>query len=245
MRTEVAEGTAGQLRHRDLHSWNVSTQEAVAIQKRLAERVERQDRLGPVRHVAGVDIGFEAGGTVTRAAVAVLTFPQLELVESVLVRRPTEFPYIPGLLSFREIPAATEACEQLRTVPDLILCDGQGVAHPRRCGLACHLGLVLDVPTLGAAKSRLTGTHGDVPPERGAWVPLLKGEEVLGAVLRTRAGTKPLFVSTGHRVSLPAAIEYVLACSPRYRLPETTRQAHRLASDKSLSPTTLGSSANS
>jgi deoxyribonuclease V len=137
---------------------------------------------------------------------------------------------VPGLLSFRETPAVLEALGRLSERPDLLLCDGQGYAHPRRFGLACHLGVLTGLPSIGVAKSRLIGTHGALPKEKGAWVPLLDGDEAVGAVLRTRDGVAPLYVSIGHRVSLPTAIRWVLACTTRYRLPETTRQAHRLAS---------------
>jgi deoxyribonuclease V len=180
--------------------------------------------------VAGIDVGFEEAGSVTRAAVAVLAFPTLRPLESALARLPTAFPYVPGLLSFREIPAVLEALHQLSAPPDLLLCDGQGYAHPRRFGLACHLGVLTGLPSIGVAKSRLLGTHGPLPAHKGAWVPLLDGEETVGAVLRTRTGVAPLYVSIGHRVTLPTAIHWVLACTTRYRLPETTRQAHRLAS---------------
>lgn len=212
------------------HRWDVSPAEARAIQERLRARVETHDRLASVRLVAGVDVGFEAGGAVTRAAVAVLALPDLEVVEQVVARQPTHFPYVPGLLSFREIPAILEALAQLRVRPDVLLCDGQGIAHPRRFGIAAHLGVLLDMPSIGVAKSRLLGTHADVPNRRGAWVPLYDGDECIGAVLRTRVGVKPVFVSVGHRVSLPTAVELVMRTVTRYRLPETTRQADRLAS---------------
>jgi len=189
-----------------------------------------EDRLGDVRRVAGIDVGFEQDGATSRAAFAVLEFPELRLVESAVARLPTGFPYVPGLLSFREIPAVLEALGRLSERPDLLLCDGQGYAHPRRFGLACHLGVLTGLPSIGVAKSRLIGTHGALPEEKGAWVPLLDGDEAVGAVLRTRDGVAPLYVSIGHRVSLPTAIRWVLACTTRYRLPETTRQAHRLAS---------------
>lgn len=202
----------------------------MAIQARLAPLVDRSDHLGEVKRVAGVDIGYEDGGAVTRAAVAVLNFPSLALVEQSIVRRPTRFPYVPGLLSFREAPAALEALSRLSIPPDLVLYDGQGLAHPRRFGIACHIGLLTGLPSIGVAKSRLTGHHGAVPADRGQWTPLLDGEETLGAVLRTRSGVRPLYVSVGHRVSLESAVHWVMACTGRYRLPETTRQAHRLAS---------------
>lgn len=213
-----------------LHRWDVTPREAIAIQQTLRSRVVREDSMNAVTHVAGVDVGFEQGGSVTRAAVAVLRLADLALVDSALARLPTSFPYVPGLLSFREVPAALEALRGLGIVPDLLLVDGQGIAHPRRLGVASHLGLLCDIPSIGVAKSRLIGEHGEVPDQRGAWTPLLDRGELIGAVLRTRPGVKPLYVSSGHRVSLPTAIAYVMACVTRYRLPETTRWAHRLAS---------------
>jgi deoxyribonuclease V len=213
------------------HPWNVSPRDAIAIQNRLRGQVVLQDLLPPdIRRVAGVDVGFEENGAVTRAAVAVLSFPELALVDSRIARLPTAFPYIPGLLSFREVPALVAALERLDTLPDLILVDGQGYAHPRRLGIACHLGVLTDLPTIGVGKTRLVGVHGEVPDVRGAWVPLMDRGEDIGAVLRTRRGVKPLFVSPGHRVGFGTAVEWVMRCTGRYRLPETTRQAHRLAS---------------
>ena len=221
---------------KNLHSWDVTPEEAIAIQKRLRDQVIREDRLGIVRTVAGVDVGFEADGSVTRAAVVVLSFPELAVQETSLVRCPTRFPYVPGLLSFREAPAVLQALEQLRALPDLLLCDGQGLAHPRRFGIACHLGVLTGLPSIGVAKSLLVGRHAPVEAVRGAWQPLIDqtvsstaGEQV-GAALCTRPGTKPIFVSIGHCVSLESAVEYTLRCVTRYRLPETTRQAHHLAS---------------
>ena len=213
-----------------LHGWEVPPQEARGIQVRLADRIEKADRLGPVRRVAGVDVGFEDSGRIARAAVAVLSWPALALEATAVARLPVVFPYVPGLLSFRELPALLAAWNRLAVLPDLVLCDGQGVAHPRRLGLASHLGLWLDVPSIGVAKTRLVGCHGPVPVGKGQWTPLRDGDEVVGAVLRTRVGCKPLFVSIGHRVSLESAVAWTLACTTRYRLPETTRQAHRLAS---------------
>lgn len=213
-----------------LDGWPQTAAEAIAHQQQLRSQVITEDRLGPVARLAGVDVGFEAGGSITRAAVAVLRWPGLELQEQAIARRPTMFPYIPGLLSFREIPAILEALAQLSTPPDLLLCDGQGIAHPRRLGIACHLGLLADLPSIGVAKSRLVGKHGEVPQERGAWEPLMERREMIGAVLRTRPKTKPLYISSGHRISLTTAIAWVMNCTTRYRLPETTRWAHRLAS---------------
>lgn len=214
-----------------LHAWDVSPTEAVAIQRELAKRVERADRLpAGIRTVAGVDVGFEDAGSVTRAAVAVLDFPSLALVETAIARRPTAFPYVPGLLSFRELPAVLDAVAALGRMPDIFLCDGQGIAHPRRFGIASHLGVLLDRPSIGVGKTRLTGAHAEPGAQKGDWVPLMDKGEVIGAVLRTRPGVKPVFVSIGHRLCLETAIHLVLACTTRYRLPETTRQAHRLAS---------------
>lgn len=215
---------------RALHRWDLAPREAIAVQERLRDRVVRADRIGEVRRIAGIDIGFEDAGATTRAAVAVLAYPGLALVEKSIARVPTSFPYVPGLLSFREAPAALAALEQLANPPDLLLYDGQGIAHPRRFGIASHVGVLTGIPSIGVAKTRLTGRHSEPPSVKGAWVPLEDDGEVIGAVLRTRAGVKPVYVSIGHRVSLETAIAWVMACVTRYRLPETTRHAHRLAS---------------
>jgi len=204
----------------------------MAIQKRLAGQVIREDQFGPLHTVAGVDVGFEQEGTVTRAAVVVLRYPTLELVETALERQPTRFPYVPGLLSFREAPAVLAALEKLSTLPDMLLCDGMGLIHPRRFGIACHLGVLTGLPSIGVGKSPFIGTHAPLGPARGDWQPLQHAGEVIGAVLRTRPQTKPLYISIGHRVSLETALRLVLDCTPKYRLPETTRQAHHLASNK-------------
>jgi deoxyribonuclease V len=217
-----------------LHSWDVTPAEARAIQERLRPQILARDDFADVDRVAGVDVGFEDGGKVTRAAVVVLAFPSLEPLERALARRRTSFPYVPGLLSFREIPAVLDALGKLRLGPDLLLCDGQGYAHPRRIGLACHLGLLADLPSIGVAKSRLIGEQQGPPlaREKGARAWLRHEGEIIGAVLRSRTGVRPLYVSVGHRISLATALDYVLACTTRYRLPETTRQAHRLASEE-------------
>lgn len=215
------------------HTWSLTTAEAIAIQEKLRSEIITTDKIQlPVKYVAGVDMGFEADGTISRAAVAVLSFPSLELQETAIARRPTSFPYIPGFLSFREVPAVLDALEKIKITPDIILCDGQGIAHPRRFGIACHLGLIVDIPTIGVAKSLLVGKHQEVSEERGSWQLLIDKGETIGAVLRTRTRTKPLYISSGHRVSLPTAIDYVLQCTPKYRLPETTRIADKLASSK-------------
>jgi deoxyribonuclease V len=222
-----------------LHNWPTTAEAAIALQKQLRTQVILADQFDPVEYVAGVDAGFEENGTITRAAVVVLRFPDLEPVEQAIARQPTTFPYIPGLLSFREVPTVLKALEKIQTIPQIILCDGQGTAHPRRLGIATHLGLLIDCPTIGVAKSRLIGDHDEVPNEKGAWVPLHDKGETIGAVLRSRTNTKPLYISSGHRISLTTAIDYVLRCTPKYRLPETTRQADKLASQK---PSKTGSS---
>jgi deoxyribonuclease V len=218
------------------HAWDLEPDEARALQEELAAGVIREDRPsegaagGEARLVAGVDIGFEEGGAVTRAAVAVVAIADLTLRDHAIARRPTSFPYIPGLLSFREIPAALDALAALRSTPDLLMVDGQGIAHPRRFGIASHLGYLCDLPSIGAAKSLLVGRHIEPEQRRGAWTPLRHRGEVVGATLRTRVGVKPIYVSTGHRVGLERAIELTMRCTGRFRLPEPTRQAHRLAS---------------
>lgn len=213
------------------HAWDVTPEQAIALQQSLKSEIVTTDQLGPVHWVAGIDVGFEDEGQTTRAAVVVLSFPDLQVVEQAIARCPTTFPYVPGLLSFREVPAVLEALAQLVRTPDLLLCDGMGTAHPRRFGIACHLGLLTGLPSIGVGKSRLVGTHAEVPNNRGAWVPLIHQGETIGAVVRTRVGVKPLYISPGHRISLTTAIDYVMRCTTRYRLPETTRYAHNLASN--------------
>lgn len=210
------------------HGWDLTVAEAKSVQLELAARVERADRLGTVRTVAGVDVAYGRGNPL-RAAVVVLEFDGLAIIETATVTMEARFPYVPGYLSFREIPAVLAVLERLSVWPDLVLCDGQGIAHPRRFGLASHLGVLTGLPTIGVAKSRLVGTHGEPGLERGDWVFLMDKDEVIGAVLRTRAGVKPIYISIGHRVGLEAAIAFVLSCTTRYRLPETIRAADRLS----------------
>ncbi|AFZ37066.1 Endonuclease V [Stanieria cyanosphaera PCC 7437] len=211
-------------------AWVKTVEEAKKIQEELRFKVIQEDRLSEVNYVAGVDVGFKNNYTITQAAVAVLNYPELTLVEQALATIPTTFPYIPGFLSFREIPAIIEALKQLTITPDLILCDGQGIAHPRRLGIASHLGVLIDVPTIGVAKSILIGKHQEVPPEKGSWTPLIDRGETIGVVLRSRFNVKPIYISIGHKISLNTAINYVMGCLTKYRLPETTRWADRLAS---------------
>ncbi len=210
------------------HPWNVAPAEAREIQERLRPLVVMADGLRGIRAVAGLDIGFR--GDVARAAAVVFSYPVLEELEAAVVERPVEFPYIPGLLTFREGPAALAALDRLRTAWDLLLCDGQGYAHPRRLGLASHLGVLLDMPSVGCAKSRLIGTYGDLGEAAGSWTELVADREVVGAVVRTRQGVKPVYVSVGNCLDLTSAIELVLSCTRNRRLPEPARRAHQLAS---------------
>ena len=212
------------------HPWPTVPAQAIALQKELRALVITEDDLGEVSTVAGLDVGPQTNAGMIRGAVAALSFPDLRMADQAVAYRAAMLPYIPGLLSFREVPALLGALQKLCVRPDLLLCDGQGLAHPRRFGIACHLGVLTGIPSIGVAKSLLVGEHEPVPVKRGAWRPLLHKGEVVGAALRTRAGRAPVYVSIGHRVSLETAIHYTLACAPRYRLPETTRAAHRLAS---------------
>jgi deoxyribonuclease V len=211
------------------HGWKVSVGQAKDIQSKLAEAVCRKMELGTARFVAGVDISVNRVSGTATGAVVVLNYPDLELAEVRLAQGKLEFPYVPGLLSFREAPLMLEAYQKLDVVPDLILVDGQGIAHPRRLGIASHLGLWLDKPTIGCAKSRLCGEHGMPGDGFGDYTELVYEGEVVGAVLRTKPGVNPLYISVGHRVDLQGAIDWVLNCCCGYRLPEPTRFAHLAA----------------
>jgi len=204
----------------------LSVPEARAIQERLRERVVEADRLGPVRLVAGADVSFDRFSPLLFAAVVVFDVASGVLVERAGARSVARFPYVPGYLSFRELPPLLAAFAKLRTRPDLVVADGQGRAHPRRFGIACHLGVALDVPTIGVAKSRLVGTHREPGARRGCRTRLVHDGETIGTVLRTRAGVAPVYVSVGHRVSLGTACAWTLRLAPRHRLPEPSRAAH-------------------
>ncbi len=218
-----------------LHGWRVSTSQAAEIQLRLASQVRRSNEVVTPRFIAGVDISVDRTQGMGRGAVVVLSYPELEIAEVQTVEDSIGFPYVPGLLTFREAPLTLAACEKLTITPDLILVDGQGIAHPRRLGLASHLGLFLDTPTIGCAKSRLCGRHGTLAEEPSSYAELTDNEEVIGAVLRTKARVKPVYVSIGHRVDLESAIYWTLQCCRGYRLPEPTRLAH-LAAGGNLNP---------
>jgi deoxyribonuclease V len=214
-----------------LHEWNLTTQQAIELQKQLAYEVIREDRFTePIKTVAGIDLGYDLKTNMCRAVVVVLKFPELELIESAEAIMPIQFPYVPGLLSFRETPVAIKALEKLENAPDLILCDGQGIAHPRRFGIACHIGLFADVPSIGVAKSLLIGKYGTLGELRGSTAPLIYYNEEVGVVLRTKNKVQPVYVSVGHKISLETATNYVLQCTTKYRLPETTRLADQMAS---------------
>ncbi|MBN1678954.1 MAG: deoxyribonuclease V [Anaerolineae bacterium] len=213
----------------DRHRWDVSPKEAIALQHDLAGHVITTEPLPleSIRLVGGVDVSVKNG--VSRAAVVVLRFPALDVVEIKKAGRPTPFPYVPGLLSFREGAVVLDAMRQLESPPDVFIFDGQGIAHPRRIGIASHIGLFIDVPTVGCAKSRLTGRHDTPGIDKGNWVPLVDHGDTVGVVLRTRTNVKPVYVSVGHRATLDTARDLVLRCTTCYRLPETTRAADHAA----------------
>ena len=218
---------------RSLHPWHVSVEEAKSLQRLLAPTVSCISAIpDDVRYVAGVDIsGSDAEGMVL-AAVAVLSYPDLEVAEVSLARGKPSLPYIPGLLSFRETPVLIDALEGLELTPDIIITDGQGLAHPRRFGIACHIGLLADVPAIGCAKSILTGAHGPLGSEAGSHAELTDQGEVIGVALRSRTGVSPVYVSVGHKIDLASATKWVLACCKGRRLPETTRLAHQAAAGR-------------
>jgi deoxyribonuclease V len=206
--------------------WDLTPAEARTLQGELARQVDTASPLPPWKTLAAADVSFDRGSDVLFAAVVVVLAESFEPVEKVGLVSPAKFPYVPGLLSFREAPALLEAFDRLRARPDVLLCDGQGIAHPRRLGIASHLGLRLDLPTVGCAKSRLCGRYDEPGPSRGDRSPLVDKDEVIGAVLRTRARVAPLFVSPGHRCDLESAVALVLATTRKYRLPIPSRLAH-------------------
>ena len=236
------------MRLRVKHKWNISVAEAREIQEKLRQQWVGEDHLGTIRTVAGLDAAFVLTGSqafkpkanrwmalreANRAigAVVVYKYPEMEELERAYAVVRLHFPYVPGFLSFREIPALLAALQKLRSAPDLLFCDGQGYAHPRRMGLATHLGIVLDLPTIGCAKSILIGTHGTLREEQGAWAAMMDGEQTIGAALRTRAGVKPMYVSPGNKVSLPTALRLTLSVSDGKRIPRPTRDADHYVSE--------------
>jgi len=211
--------------------WNLTPREAMRLQESLRERVELEDRFGDIHYVAGADLAFDPETEVAFAGVIVYRFPGLEEVERRMARRKLRFPYVPGLLSFRECPILLAAFARLRTEPDLILIDGHGRAHPRRFGIACHVGILFDKPTIGCAKSRLVGEHQEPGERAGSTAPLMLEGERLGVVLRTRDGVRPIYVTTGHRVSLDSAVGLVKQCVEGFRIPKPTREADHYVRD--------------
>jgi deoxyribonuclease V len=216
-----------------LHEWNVTIDQAIKIQHDLANKVIQRGKISSPRLIAGLDVSVRNTNEATAVAV-VLNYPELEIIEKAIEKGTVEFPYIPGLLSFREVPITLKACNKLKTNPDLVMVDGQGIAHPRMIGLASHLGLFLNIPTIGCAKSPLYGNYEEPPNTPGSYTDITDNEGMLiGGVLRTKLGVRPLYISVGHMIELSSAIQWVLQCCQGYRLPEPTRRAH-LASKGNL-----------
>ncbi len=213
------------------HDWNVSPQEAIELQKTLAAEVisTQSIDIASVKLVAGVDVSVK--DNVSQAAVVILRYPELEVIETVLAKRPTPFPYIPGLLSYREGPVLEEAFQNLKHEPDVFIFDGMGIMHPRRIGIASHMGVWLQKPTIGCGKTYFLGTYDEPAQERGSWSLVYHKGDVIGAVLRTRQGVKPVYISPGHLADLPTSLDLVMRCTPKYRLPEPIRQAHNAAGE--------------
>ncbi len=208
------------------HKWDISYEEAVEIQKKLAKKIIVRNCVDSLKYIAGCDISFKFKSDIFYAVIVVLLFETLEIVEKVYHRMEVKFPYIPGLLSFREIPPLIEAHKKLKTNPDVFIFDGQGIAHPRRIGLASHCGLIFNKPSIGCAKSILTGSHKSLKQIRGENVPLVDNDEIVGAALCTKNKTKPIYISVGHKISLQKSIDIILKCNKGYKIPEPTRQAH-------------------
>ena len=224
----------------DLHSWEVSPEEALQIQLRLRNKMSLNNGFDKIERIAGADVGYLKDMAI--GGVVIMDFPGLEVVEKTFSYSPIKFPYLPGLLAFREGPPLLRAFKKIKSKLDLILFDGQGIAHPRRMGIATHLGLFLGRPTIGCAKSRLSGKYTSVGEEKGDYALLKEGEEVLGAVLRTRRRVKPIFISPGHKIDLPNSIEIVLKCTDKYKLPVPVREAHLFVNQirNKLTPTIDG-----
>jgi deoxyribonuclease V len=214
--------------YEQLHDWALTPKEAVELQKSLRERVRLQPLKKKIRTIAGADISFNKFEPTVYAGLVVLRLPTLEVVEEVGVVSESRFPYVPGLLSFRETPSVLEAWAKLKTEPDAVMFDGQGIAHPRRIGIASHVGLLINRPTLGCAKSVLVGKFEEPGAERGSWSEMVDKGEVIGAALRTKTNVQPIYVSPGHLINLEGAIDLTLQCDGGYRQPEPTRRAHLL-----------------
>jgi len=211
-----------------LHSWDLTPGEAIEVQQRLRNLVRLQPLAQPVNTIAGADISFNKFSETVYAGIVVLSLPDLRIIESAGVCSVAKFPYVPGLLSFRETPSVLEAWEKLKTKPDVLMLDGQGIAHPRRFGIACHVGILLDLPTIGCAKSILVGRYGELGLDAGSQSPLVDRGEQVGIALRTKSKVSPVYVSPGHLIDLDSAVDLVLRSTGKYRQPEPTRQAHLL-----------------
>lgn len=214
--------------YQPLHDWALTPQQAIALQSRLRQRVSLTPLTKPIATIAGTDISFNKYEATIYAGIVVLRLPSLEVIEQVGIVSETYFPYVPGLLSFREAPAVLEAWAKLKTEPDAVMFDGQGIAHPRRIGIASHVGLMLERPTLGCAKSVLVGKYEEPEAPRGSWTPMLHRDEIVGAAVRTKLKANPIYVSPGHLIDLAGAVELTLQCDGGYRQPEPTRRAHLL-----------------
>ncbi|MGB6873406.1 MAG: deoxyribonuclease V [Dehalococcoidia bacterium] len=212
------------MKYLNLHSWEVTPQEAIKIQKDLKSKISLKKSFSKIDKIAGADVSYYQNKMI--AGVIIFEFPNLKTIEKQSFISPVNFPYIPGLLTFREGPSLLEAFKKIKITPDVILFDGHGIAHPRRMGIATHLGLFLDKPTIGCAKSRLSGKYTSVEEGKGDYALLKEGEEILGVVLRTRKKVNPIFVSPGHKIDLPNSIEIILECIVKYRLPVPVREAH-------------------
>jgi len=210
------------------HAWDLTPREAVKIQEQMRSLVQIEPLAHEVHRIAGADLSYNKFSKTIYSGIVVLSFPDLQIIESTGIRSVAKFPYVPGLLSFREAPSLLEAWERLKSKPDLLMLDGQGFAHPRRFGLACHIGVILEVPTIGCAKSVLVGDFGSLAPEAGSQTPLLDRGETIGMALRTKNRVAPVYVSIGHLIDLPSAVEVVKRSVGKYRQPEPTRQAHLL-----------------
>lgn len=217
---------------KNLHSWDLSPEEGIRLQNKLANTIVARYSGGPLEIVAGADIGFEKHTSQAIAGIVLLRFPSLEVMRRYTLKAPVRFPYVPGLLSFREGPILLQLFKQVSPAPHLVFFDGHGLSHPRKLGLASHLGLFLNCPTIGCAKSKLTGEYEDPGAVKGSTSDLMNEEgQVLGAVVRTRDQCKPIYVSVGHLIDLPSAVQFTLQCTTRYRIPEPTRLAHNLVNE--------------
>lgn len=211
------------------HTWNLSEQDALELQLLLSTKVAIEDQLNEVKFVAGADVAYEKYGDALVATVVLLDAKNLKVVESITTRGSAQFPYITGLFSFRELPPLIGAFSKLKHTPDLVVCDGQGISHPRRFGLASHLGVIYNVPTIGCGKTKLIGEYNELGLERGSFSDIIDNEQVIGRALRTQDSVKPIYVSIGHKISLETATDWALKLSPKYRLPETTRIADQIS----------------